>query len=129
MSFDNATPRPWAVHPKAPNEVVDTNGYLIFEVPSGYTEEDARDASADAALIVAAVNTYNPDREALIADLVGALANLTDAFLSMHGCFPLDRVTEEQRQWNDAMKEAYRLVGQPNTPAREIALTRARSTP
>jgi hypothetical protein len=96
MTFDNATPRPWAVHPKAPNEVVDTNGYLIFEVPSGYTEEDARDASADAALIVAAVNSYNPDREALIAELVGAL----EPFAAI----PIKRSTEwgEQNEpWPD----------------------------
>jgi hypothetical protein len=47
-----------------------------------------------------------------------ALADLTDAFLTRHRCFPLDRVTEVQRQWNEAMVKAYAIVGQPGTGAR-----------
>ena len=35
-----------------------------------------------------------------------ALSALYAAFLSRHGSFPLDRVTPEQRQWNDAMSKA-----------------------
>lgn len=57
-------------------------------------------------------------------DLVLALADLTDAFLSRHGCFPLDEVTPEQRQWKSAMARAYELVGQPDTIERRTALAK-----
>lgn len=53
-----------------------------------------------------------------------ALARLTDSFLEKHGCFPLDNA-----KWKAAMTEAYALVGQPNTPQREAALTELSSTP
>lgn len=57
-----------------------------------------------------------------------ALADLTDAFLSRHGCFPLDIATEEQRHWRRAMERAYELVGQPDTDARARAI-RATTVP
>ena len=53
------------------------------------------------------------------------LAMLTDAFLSRHGCFPLDRATPEQREWNQAMTLAYALVGQPGTMMRTMAVRAA----
>lgn len=46
-------------------------------------------------------------------ELEEALKLLRDAFLDKHGCFPLDRVDKRTKLWNDAMTEAYRLVGQP----------------
>lgn len=46
-------------------------------------------------------------------ELEQALANLTDVFLECYGSFPLDN-----HKWRDVMKEAYRLIGQPNTPDR-----------
>lgn len=53
------------------------------------------------------------------------LAMLTDAFLSRHGCFPLDKVTPEQREWNQAMTLAYSLVGQPGSMMRTMAMRAA----
>lgn len=52
-----------------------------------------------------------------------ALADLTDAFLSRHGCFPIDQTNDKERHWHRAMTRAYELVGQPNTPERQAALT------
>lgn len=63
------------------------------------------------------------DLTAEIDTLRQALAGLTDAFLSRHGCFPIDLTTPDQRQWHNAMSAAYTLVGQPNTPERNQALT------
>lgn len=40
-----------------------------------------------------------------ISDLE-ALYVLYKAFLSRHGCFPIDRVNDATKQWNDAMKIA-----------------------
>jgi deoxyribodipyrimidine photolyase-like uncharacterized protein len=51
-----------------------------------------------------------------------ALADLTDAFLSRHGCFPLDQTNDDQKLWHRAMSRAYEIVGQPNTQARAIAV-------
>lgn len=58
-----------------------------------------------------------------IRELKLALADLTDAFLSRHGSFPLDKVTAKQKHWNRAMKRAYELVGQPNTLNRKVLLS------
>jgi hypothetical protein len=40
-----------------------------------------------------------------------ALDKLYDAFLSRHGCFPLDRFDEKRTLWNDAMCEASVVLG------------------
>lgn len=70
-----------------------------------------------------------PDSVAFLATtereraLTIALADLTDAFLDKHGCFPLDNP-----QWRAAMTAAYLLVGQPNTPKRESTIQRLRET-
>jgi hypothetical protein len=58
--------------------------------------------------------------------LVTALADLVDAFLERHGCFPLDNP-----KWKSAMTEAYDLIGQPNTPDRiaKLAARRAANSP
>lgn len=60
-----------------------------------------------------------------VQELKVALANMTDAFLNRHGCFPLDKTNDKERHWCAAMSEAYRLVGQPDTPARAAALSPA----
>ena len=39
-------------------------------------------------------------------ETIDALKTLYAAFLSRHGCFPLDRVNDETRLWNDAMSKA-----------------------
>ncbi len=53
---------------------------------------------------------------------IRALILLTDAFLSRHGCFPLDVNTPEQREWHQAMSIAYSLVGPPGSMMRTAAL-------
>lgn len=68
-----------------------------------------------------------PDTTLTSAELAEALANLTDAFLLRHGCFPLDRTTPAEKVINDAMSEAYRLIGQPATPERDRKLSLARA--
>ena len=68
-----------------------------------------------------------PDTTLTSAELAEALANLTDAFLKVHGRFPLDRVTPEQEATHLAMKEAYRLIGQPGTNDRKRKLSLARA--
>ncbi|MER8924317.1 hypothetical protein [Mesorhizobium sp. M0859] len=62
--------------------------------------------------------------ESAATELSAALAKLTDAFLNRHGCFPLDRGTDDQKLWRDAMAEAYGLIGQPRTIGRSTALAR-----
>lgn len=54
--------------------------------------------------------------------LAEALADLTGAFLSRHGRFPLDQVTEEQKRWRRSMERAYELIGQPGTPDRDAKM-------
>lgn len=71
--------------------------------------------------------TPMPDTTLTSAELAEALANLTDAFLLRHGCFPLDRTTPGEKLMNDAMREAYRLIGQPATPERDRKLSLARA--
>lgn len=56
-----------------------------------------------------------------------ALANLTDAFLSRHGCFPLDCTNKKERDWHDAMTDAYRLVGRPGSSHRVAEMARNES--
>lgn len=73
---------------------------------------------------IAALRTQPVTRE---GDAVEALADLTDAFLSRHGCFPLGQTNNMERHWHRAMKRAYEIVGRPNTPEREAALSRPRT--
>lgn len=54
-----------------------------------------------------------------------ALVQLTDAFLMWHGCFPADRTNKREIAMNDAMTEAYRLIGQPGTTERIEKLNEA----
>lgn len=60
-----------------------------------------------------------------------ALADLTDAFLELNGCFPLDEYTPALKRRKEAMSRAYDLIGQPNTPDRDakLALLSAAPTP
>lgn len=46
------------------------------------------------------------DLIAAAPDLLAALKGLDEAFVSRHGCFPLDEVTPEQRLWKVAMQNA-----------------------
>ena len=59
-------------------------------------------AAFNPAAILSLIEEYKRMREALSA--------LYAAFLSRHGSFPLDRVTPEQCQWNDAMLKANDLL-------------------
>jgi len=52
-------------------------------------------------------------------ELVEALEAVIDAFLLLYGCFPVDRATAAQRQYSDAMKLAYKVIGQPDTEDRK----------
>lgn len=52
-------------------------------------------------------------------ELRRALAELTNCFLEKHGCFPLDNP-----RWNAAMKEAYRLIGNPYSGNRVMAMAK-----
>lgn len=53
-----------------------------------------------------AAETANEALEATNAGLVVVLENMDKAFVSRHGCFPLDRTTPDQIFWNDAMTQA-----------------------
>lgn len=70
-------------------------------------------------VLVTDVEKLLPRHVLIERDVVNALVALTDAFLQVHGRFPLDRVTPEQVAINDAMQEAYRLIGQPKTNDRK----------
>lgn len=70
----------------------------------------------------AALSASNARAEAVeqrTAEMANALATLTDAFINHLGCFPLDAYTPEMKARKDALTEAYRLVGQPNTSDRQ----------
>jgi hypothetical protein len=42
------------------------------------------------------------------------LAEVVDAFIERHGCFPLDN-----GRWRETMSKAYRMVGEPNSFTRQ----------
>lgn len=75
MSFDNTTPRPWYISGfevlsgGASRVVMGADRFSIAHI----NDRSALENAADAALIVAAVNAYDPAREALIAELVTTL--------------------------------------------------------
>jgi hypothetical protein len=58
-------------------------------------------------------------------DAKSALADMVDAFLARHGCFPLDRCTPEQCLYNEAMLKAYELVGSPYSELRATIIAAA----
>lgn len=59
-----------------------------------------------------------------IERLTDLLTLMDDAFLSRHGCFPLDRTNSAQRLWNDAMHKCREVTGE-DWPARAMRSRRA----
>ncbi len=136
-----------SLRPTLSNKVVDTQELL--PCPSGHTKtrrdnnniygswwvkcaegecswRAAGDTEAEA---IRAWNTRSTQCSGDTQDALEALADLTDAFLSRHGCFPVDQTNDKERHWHRAMKRAYGIVGQPNTLNREIALSGTTHSP
>lgn len=72
-SKSEATARPWCVDPDDKEWVRGADGRHIVDCARGYFFENIHSNEANAALIVAAVNAYNPARDALLAEAVEAL--------------------------------------------------------
>lgn len=87
-----------------------------------YGSEKLRD------FVLSKLNTPQPNKtaalEAEIERLTELLCLADEAFMSRHGCFPLDRVMDNQRFWNDAMK-AVRAVTGEDYHARKASAARA----
>jgi len=103
---DNASPRPWAYIPSQPgrpiwrDEIIDADGEVLADTIG----------EADGLLIVAAVNAYDPTREAALETMREALEDAERVLIDVlevqsYGDF-LWEVKERTRKALDLIKEA-----------------------